>query len=171
MSLFDRKTCTPMKGTPWSTAWAHGSKILAMPLRAVSLFGFCRLLLPGAWPARSDCSDWRPPWQRHAFMTTATPLLGRFLPLSPSAFSLTQQFFYEQVFWNNSLATVTFPCPFLAGNCAEKYIYIYIYIYWVPIWRGGNEDFRRNGGEIAENSTSTDVNRRYFGVDGQFFYI
>ena len=34
--------------------------------------------------------------------------------------------------------------------------------------KGGREDFRRNGGKIAENRALTDVNRRYFGVNGRF---
>ena len=34
--------------------------------------------------------------------------------------------------------------------------------------KGGSEDFHRNGGKFAENRTLTDVNRRYFGVDGRF---
>ena len=33
--------------------------------------------------------------------------------------------------------------------------------------KGGSEDFRRNGGKFAENRALTDVNRRYFGVNGR----
>ena len=35
--------------------------------------------------------------------------------------------------------------------------------------KGASEDFRRNGGKIVENRAFTDINRRYFGVDGRFF--
>ena len=51
------------------------------------------------------------------------------------------------------LLGVKFPGPFLAGNCAEKPRL------QVLIWRGVSEDFRRNGGKIAENRALTDVNR------------
>ena len=34
--------------------------------------------------------------------------------------------------------------------------------------KGGSDDIHREGGKVAENWTLTDVNARYFGVDGRF---
>ena len=68
---------------------------------------------------------------------------------------------------SSSRLGVDFLGPFLAGNCAEK----------PPIaganLKGSTEDFRRNGGNIAENRAAenralTEVNRRHFRICGQF---
>ena len=56
---------------------------------------------------------------------------------------------------------VKFPGPFLAGNCAEKPI-------CCQFEAGDSEDLHRQGEKIAENRTSTDVNRLYFGIWGRF---
>ena len=62
-------------------------------------------------------------------------------------------------FWGSKDSLgVKFPGPFLAGNCAE-----------IPQFEGGAVRIStENGGKFAENRTLTDVNRRYFGVDGRF---
>ena len=57
---------------------------------------------------------------------------------------------------------VQFPGPFFAGNCAEKHML------WVPIRRGGSEDFHRKRWKIADNRTLRDIEGRYFGGDVQF---
>ena len=57
---------------------------------------------------------------------------------------------------------VKFPGPFLAGKCAES-------PYCGCQFEGRAVRIStENEGNIAENRTSTDVHRRYFGVDGRF---
>ena len=57
---------------------------------------------------------------------------------------------------------VKLPGPFLAGNYAES-------AYCGRQFKGGAVRIStENGRKIAENRMLTDVNRRYFGVDGKF---